>query len=1303
MKSRSNKNTILDGTLPRIKKPQSRSGNSNHHDLDPSKGLLLRDCSVVLTDVLNNAKQSIPHKTSNVISCMKSKGNGTKCCGSKRCKTCPLINTSDSFTSSYTNKTFKVSQGDLLTCKSSNVIYLITCKKCGFQYVGETKCTLQNRFNGHRGSILGKKKKHTYLAEHFRQRGHAYNDLSVQIIEKLDTTGNDKEDKALRLQREKFWMTELCTIFPFGLNDKVHGIGNVSQTTNDIHASMLFNKHKRKPRSHGHRKNNKRSLHQTTAESIDELVKNDRYCLHQVKCALYSLPLSLLHKINEEALQKYFSGNILDISYYLISEISYNRLFKPVMLSSSQPPRYFLKLDFDNKGIDAINISNILHNKSVRKHIPPYFQNVEVPIVSYKYTRTIRNDIVNYNEVLKDLELGNDVLVPTTCDCQTSQYCYAPHGHVITGNLNIIANDNLRKLIKKGPKFREQNVINWAKNKKIILEAVEKYAKQWCKREGAEPCALDDWIDSIKQIITSKIKLLARRTVQQPQKVLQSEEVQSYLQQFKEKYVLVPADKASNNIIVICKYFYIQTIKVELGITSANNNDTYSLVDSSIQDIVSSHIKYFAVHNIPLPSTCQDLPRLYWIPKIHKNPYKARYIAGSRTCTTKPLSGLLTKAFQLIKEQQVKYCNSIYRTTGINRMWIIKNSTSLLTTLEEGNMKKVSNISTWDFSTLYTTIPHEKLKDRICRLIKFSFKKYNYINIGNYRTFFSEDVYDKPNYLSWSCKEFCELFSFLIDNIYIKFGNNAYRQVIGIPMGTDCAPLLADLFLYTYEYDFLDTLTKSNQLHLAKRFNFSMRYIDDLLSLDNKHFAKFVDEIYPDELELKETTESQTSASYLDLMLSTTDNILQFKLYDKRDDFDFPIVNYPYIDSNIPVKPAYGVYVSQLIRYSRACSFYCDFVYRHKFLVDKLVSQGYKRHILKQSFKKFFHGHQDLLQKYNTQLSVHINDAIFAKSCNSTVTEVPLSTSTAHIQKSSPQHCSPPPSPPPVQMTSPEYMPTGLPNLGNTCYLNAVLQCILNCHHQCNILNGDNSRRIDLVSALVDVNHPCVADIHKILSSHDAFFNTTAQQDAHEALLKLLNIIHTTMSYNPLGNIVFSQPNSQLLTSVVKENFYGSFHVAFTCSICQANTHSTEEFVDLVIDSYGDVKSGFKSLLRDEIDKFCSNCNTNTKHQVSRTIWQQPNICIFIINRFKQLNTGRVHKNSSTVYCDYMLNLPHFKAQLMAAIFHKGATKDSGHYISVIRSADKWYECNDHNIKRIEFKDFCSSKEVYIMFYQKLN
>ena len=156
------------------------------------------------------------------------------------------------------------------------------------------------------------------------------------------------------------------------------------------------------------------------------------------------------------------------------------------------------------------------------------------------------------------------------------------------------------------------------------------------------------------------------------------------------------------------------------------------------------------------------------------------------------------------------------------------------------------------------------------------------------------------------------------------------------------------------------------------------------MSLNNARFNDHLPAIYPPELEIKETTESASSASYLDLFLETDSNgHLSTKLYDKRDDFNFSITNFPHLNSNIPLSPAYGVYISQLIRYARACSSYTEFLKRHSLLSCKLLNQGYCRERLVSTFKRFFGRYHELVEKYNISLRQMILDGI-----NDTVIEM---------------------------------------------------------------------------------------------------------------------------------------------------------------------------------------------------------------------------------------------------------------------------------------------------------------------------
>ena len=138
------------------------------------------------------------------------------------------------------------------------------------------------------------------------------------------------------------------------------------------------------------------------------------------------------------------------------------------------------------------------------------------------------------------------------------------------------------------------------------------------------------------------------------------------------------------------------------------------------------------------------------------------------------------------------------------------------------------------------------------------------------------------------------MLEFLINNIFVSFEGKLFPHVVGIPMGTNCTPLLADLFLYSYEWEFLQKLVKDKKIHEARAFNFTYKYIDDVLSINNSRFAEFVSLIYPPELEVKETTDAASSASFLDLYLEFDDSgQFSSNIYDKRDDFNFKIINFP--------------------------------------------------------------------------------------------------------------------------------------------------------------------------------------------------------------------------------------------------------------------------------------------------------------------------------------------------------------------------------------------------------------------------
>ena len=146
-------------------------------------------------------------------------------------------------------------------------------------------------------------------------------------------------------------------------------------------------------------------------------------------------------------------------------------------------------------------------------------------------------------------------------------------------------------------------------------------------------------------------------------------------------------------------------------------------------------------------------------------------------------------------------------------------------------------------------MPHNLIKDKLTELIEQTFNRKGslYLACNDKNAFFTSE--QPKRYKLWSCQKMCDALHYLLDNIFIRFGSKLYRQIVGIPMGTNCAPLVADLFLFCYERDFMLSLSDNNQADIIEAFNSTSRYLDDLLNIDNPYFEQMVGQIYPTELQ----------------------------------------------------------------------------------------------------------------------------------------------------------------------------------------------------------------------------------------------------------------------------------------------------------------------------------------------------------------------------------------------------------------------------------------------------------------------
>ena len=196
----------------------------------------------------------------------------------------------------------------------------------------------------------------------------------------------------------------------------------------------------------------------------------------------------------------------------------------------------------------------------------------------------------------------------------------------------------------------------------------------------------------------------------------------------------------------------------------------------SSEDIVNTHDTFMKSLGIELSEEDKRLPYLYWTPKLHKYPVKHRFIAG----TTKELSSLLTKILTIIKTGLEKYCSIKTSHTGVNNMWILKNSTNLLSSLGHLGVHRATFIQTFDFSTLYTSIPHDLLKSRMNNIINNAFKhkngatRYTHIKVGRSKSYYTSDPLNDDN--KYAANDICKMTEFLVDNIYVRFGGQLFRK-----------------------------------------------------------------------------------------------------------------------------------------------------------------------------------------------------------------------------------------------------------------------------------------------------------------------------------------------------------------------------------------------------------------------------------------------------------------------------------------------------------------------------------------------
>ena len=396
----------------------------------------------------------------------------------------------------------------------------------------------------------------------------------------------------------------------------------------DFDVFSLLEIRKRKSRSHGIRKkgNSKRKKRavkrsNTSLKDLSKVLED--HGRHAMLSVLSSLPISVLRILDTEA-NKFYDRNHQLYDAALLTRCYPQHALRPFIDSEANHKQHFIKIPFINKGIEFIDLPSIFKDRSVTSSIPTYFQNSEPPIICYKYNKPIRNTVFNFNKRFSDLDIHANT--PESWDCKDSKFIYPAAGHIMTGNLKIISDSRIRYIVSKGPKYRFPSRIDFKKWREEIASALNDFGNRCCKREYDEPNDLKEWKVIIFKIVDQRIKFYSQNTNLLPPKPKSTfRHLKQGIQEFHGKYVLVPADKAANNVVVVWRLHYINTLKHDLSGTKASEEE---------KSVVNGHCNHLALKFSICVKERQDrLPTMYWLPKLHKRPYKARFIANSSSCT----------------------------------------------------------------------------------------------------------------------------------------------------------------------------------------------------------------------------------------------------------------------------------------------------------------------------------------------------------------------------------------------------------------------------------------------------------------------------------------------------------------------------------------------------------------------------------------------------------------------------------------------------------------------------------------------
>ena len=629
---------------------------------------------------------------------------------------------------------------------------------------------------------------------------------------------------------------------------------------------------------------------------------------------------------------------------------------RPTVVDKARP---FLRLQWSSTTMRSLKIRAALRDPETLQFVPnaAFKDTIAQVRVVNKLNGSIFGKVSNFASAARHLRAG--VEAPSfLCPCRRAfaRRFRPDDGCVFSCDTSIAFDKHLKELLERGPKFRESEEVDVATTLKACLNG---FIEANCEAAGLRKSDLAVWRDKVIEKCEASFRASGGRCY------LDSDLGKASLRYLHRYLVVVPVDKAANNLAFVCKRAYWYNLHTELS----KADGAYEPCGEPVDQVLARHKAFCQRFHLP---SHDSLPYLYYMPKFHKQ--GSRFIAGGTKVSTKGPSKCLVSILSAVSLALREKDDKGILATGVRRYFVVNSYDEVVSFLKPYTRSRPSDaLFTGDFSTLYTTLPLddvlEKLKMVIAEAWVFQEEELGFeplLEVDKSKSTWVRQRKSVHNAKSqvWDQAEVVELVQFVLENTFIKNGDALRRQKMGIPMGTNAAPLIANLYLYAYESSYIDRLVEQGQLDDARGFHLTFRLIDDVLSLDNALFKAAVmgdgqggDVIYPPALKLNETTVGDGVVHFLGMDIRSDGGILDFDVFDKREEFKFQVRNYLWADSAVPACMLYGVFIGQLHRYHKICSTTACFTTRVRKLIHTLLKQGYCKRRLARTLFSFLRHH----------------------------------------------------------------------------------------------------------------------------------------------------------------------------------------------------------------------------------------------------------------------------------------------------------------------------------------------------------